>query len=125
MLETILLCCLAVGGETAALDYPFLAEVAVDRAEVQSGAGRRFYTTDRLDKGTVVEVFRRDTGGWFAIRPPEGSFSWIPAAQVKLTDEADVAEVISDEAVAWIGSRTDTIREHRYVVTLKPGEKVE
>lgn len=125
MLDTILLCCLAISGETAVTEYPFVAEVAVERAEVQAGPGRRFYTTDRLDKGTVVEVHRRDTGGWFAIRPPEGSFSWIPAAQVKLTDEPDVAEVVAEDAVSWLGSRTDKVSEHRYVVTLKPGERLQ
>ncbi len=125
MVASILLCCIALGAEPSAEDYPFLAKVIVDQAEVQSGNGRRFYTTDRLAPGTIVEVHRRDPGGWYAIRPPAGSFSWIPAEQVTPTDVPDVAEVTSEEAVSWIGSKSNIVREHRFVVKLKIGERVE
>lgn len=41
------------------------------------------YVTNRLNQGDVVEVVGETPEGWLAIRPPEGSFSWINMAFVE------------------------------------------
>src|SRR5262245_49929858 len=57
--------------------YP--AVVTAPEAEVRSGAGNspQLYPTNRLRKGEQVEVVQEMPGGWLAIKPPPGSFSWI------------------------------------------------
>jgi uncharacterized protein YgiM (DUF1202 family) len=68
----------------AAEESPYGAVVLEQGAEVRAGPGRRFYVTQELEPGTHVEVYRRDAGDWLAIRPPEGSFSWIPQAELEM-----------------------------------------
>src|SRR6478672_10730963 len=79
----------------AADERPYEAVVLEQGAEVRAGPGRRFYVTQQLEPGTQVEVYRRDVGDWLAIRPPEGSFSWIPESDLEMTEEPGVAEVRS------------------------------
>ena len=104
-------------------DFPFQGYVAVDQAEVASGPGRRYYTTDRLPRGTMVEVYSEDASGWLAIRPPEGSFSWIPAADVEIV-EPGVAKVRT-AAPSWIGTSVESVEQHKSQITLKVDELVE
>jgi SH3-like domain-containing protein len=53
--------------------------VNVDSAEVRSGPSEKdqFYPTNQLKRGQPVEVVAEEPGGWLAIKPPEGSFSYI------------------------------------------------
>lgn len=124
MIALLLLLSAATGAD-AGDDLPYLAEIQIDQAEVRAGAGKRNYLTERLPRGTVVEVHRRDLAGWLAIRPPEGSFSWVPAEELKETDDPDIFEVVGDEAASWIGSRIEKVSNHRFHVRLKLGERVE
>jgi hypothetical protein len=57
----------------------YVATVSAFEAEVRSGAGTslQLYPTNRLRKGDRVEVVKELEGGWLAIKPPPGSFSWI------------------------------------------------
>ena len=75
--------------------------------EVRSGPGEDFYPTDKLQKGEMVEVYRRDAGGWCAIRPPEGSFSWISGRVLKLQD-GNLAVVKEDDVASRVGSSLAT-----------------
>ena len=104
-------------------EFPFEAYVAIDQAEVASGPGRRFYVTDRLPRGTTVQVHGEDAAGWLAIQPPEGSFSWIPAEHVELMD-ADVGKVKAPTE-SWIGTNIERLNEHKSQVKLKVGELVQ
>src|SRR5437764_628302 len=54
-------------------------QVTVPEAEVRCGPGDtpQMYVTSRLRKGDRVEVVKELDGGWLAIKPPTGSFSWI------------------------------------------------
>ncbi len=65
----------------------YVATIGVDEAEVRSGAGStaQMYPTGRLKRGDRVEVVREMEGGWLAIRPPAGSFSWVNSRFVKET----------------------------------------
>jgi hypothetical protein len=109
----------------AAEEAPYSAIVLEQGAEVRAGPGQRFYVTQQLEPGTQVEVYRRDVGDWLAIKPPEGSFSWIPQADLEMTEEPGIAEITSEEAKSWLGSRAERIKEHKSHVTLSRGERVE
>jgi hypothetical protein len=105
--------------------FPYPVYVAVENAEVVAGPGQRFYATDRLTRGTQVEVYREEASGWLAIRPPDGSFSWVPAEFIERSpDDRDVGRV-KDATQAWIGTAAEQVSEHRPQVTLKTGELVQ
>jgi hypothetical protein len=76
---SVLLIGRAAGAEEAKVLYS--ATVAAAEAEVRSGAGAtpQLYPTNKLRKGDRVEVVKEVEGGWLAIKPPPGSFSWINA----------------------------------------------
>ncbi|HEX5104758.1 MAG TPA: hypothetical protein VFV87_13145, partial [Pirellulaceae bacterium] len=107
----------------AAAEFPFTGYVATDAAEVAAGAGRRFYVTDHLPLGAEVEVYREDDAGWLAIRPPAGSFSWIPAEHVERL-AGDVGKV-REPTESWIGTSVEQVKEHASQVSLKAGELVQ
>ena len=58
---------------------PFTARIILPNAEVRSGPGSdsKLYGTNNLKAGDVITVVQERTDGWLAIRPPEGSFSWV------------------------------------------------
>jgi len=118
-------CCLAAGtARVADASYPAAAYVQSDQAEVRSGPGTEYYVTEHVAWGTKVEVHRLDPGGWAAIRPPEGSFSWVPASDLKPTDDPGLAEVVGQDVVTRVGSRESDLRDTPYV-RLTAGELVE
>lgn len=105
--------------------FPYEATIAVDQVEVRCGPGWDYYPTQTLSRGARVEVYRHDPGGWLAIRPPQGSFSWITARHLKATADRGVSEVLFDGAVAWVGSiQTDPV-QLKWQVRLNQGERVE
>jgi hypothetical protein len=63
---------------------PYNAAITVPDAEVRSGptTDPKFYPTNRLHKGDVVQVVKERADGWLEIRPPQGSFSWINTRSV-------------------------------------------
>lgn len=103
--------------------FPYVAYVTADGAQVHAGPGNAHYATDSLSQGMKVEVLR-EISGWLAIRPPIGSFSWIPAREAELTDEPDVAMILSDDVPAWIGTRIDRDADHLWQVQLNQGDHV-
>ena len=58
---------------------PFTARIILPNAEVRSGPGSdsKLYGTNNLKAGDVITVVQERTDGWLAIRPPDGSFSWV------------------------------------------------
>ena len=107
-----------------AADEPYQAYVCVDQADVVAGPGHRYYATDRLARGTIVEIYREEASGWLAIRPPEGSFSWVPSNFVERTDDESVGRV-KQATGSWIGTTIEHVGEHHQQVTLKAGELVQ
>lgn len=84
-------------------DEPFEAIVNSDSAYVHSGPDAKdYYATMQLKRGDKVEVVREDFGGWYMIKPPAGSFSWIRADYVDRTGDQGVVNV--ESAVDRIGS---------------------
>jgi hypothetical protein len=70
---------LAGTSHAAAQNSLYRATVSVPEAEVRSGpsASAELYPTNKLRQGEVVEVVKEMEGGWLAIKPPAGSFSWV------------------------------------------------
>jgi uncharacterized protein YgiM (DUF1202 family) len=90
----------SVGSATAQTrgnEFTVVADV-----EVRSGPSREFAATSRLQPGDRVEVLQdsKAQDGWLAIRPPQGSFSWIDAKQVtRLQPNSPLARVENDTSV--------------------------
>jgi hypothetical protein len=123
------ICCLlsllslAVRPAAAEEAFPYTAHAAREGAAYHSGPGARYYAAGQLAAGEAVEVYRHDAGGWCAIRPPEGSFSWVDGAHLQPLGDG-LAEVLGDDAVTGVGSQLSDQRDVRQV-RLDAGEMVE
>jgi hypothetical protein len=104
-------------------DFPYKARVTSEQLYVRSGPGQEFYPTGRLRRGQEVEVFRHEPTGWCAIRPPEGSFTWISGRCLKPSQDG-LAVVTEEGASARVGSGLSDIRDVEQV-RLHKGEVVE
>lgn len=87
-----------------------------------SGPSVGYYPTDRLAKGQLVTVVGPPEGTFVAIAPPQGSFSWIRAADVKEQPDGQ-ALVKTENARLRVGSNLSDAR-HVFQVQLKQGEMV-
>jgi uncharacterized protein YraI len=103
--------------------FPYRAYVTTQDVYVRSGPGEDYYPTDKLKVGQEVEIYRHDPGGWFAIRPPEGSFAWVAARYLDLQAN-HLARINSDRVAARVGSRFSDARDV-IQVRLQKGELVE
>lgn len=98
--------------------------VSQDRTEIHSGPSEDFYPTGFVKQGQPLEVFHRTDDGWLGVRPPEGSFSWVPAADAFLLPGGRVIEITSQQAVSWIGTSLGSAKQYRWQVQLKPSEQL-
>ncbi|MFO1063477.1 MAG: hypothetical protein U0892_06390 [Pirellulales bacterium] len=98
--------------------------VGVQQAFVFAGPSEEFYPTAILKRGAAVEVVYQTGDGWSAVRPPEGSFSWLPATQGFLLPGGRVVEVTDPEAVSWIGSAMGTAKQYRWQVKFQRGQQL-
>ena len=110
---------LAAPGQT----FPYKAYVIADDVYVRSGPGDNYYPTEKLKTGDPVEVYRHDPGGWLAIRPLSGSFSWVSGRYLEL-GRKNLATVSEEHVAARVGSRFSDIRDV-IQVRLHRGELVE
>ena len=86
----------------------YQATVVQTTVEVRSGPGERMYVTNRLGRGDKVTVVGKRDGGWLAIEPPEGSFSWINERFLKRSQDPQHAVVETQDGVrapVLVGSR--------------------
>jgi len=114
---------LAFANAAGAQQFPYVAYVTGEQVYVRSGPGQRYYPTGQIPPGYAVEVYRHDRDGWCAVRPPEGSFSWVASHQVRATD-AGIVEVVDDRVVARVGSTLSPNRSAVQVL-LPKGERME
>ncbi|MEM7313089.1 MAG: hypothetical protein AAF497_08040, partial [Planctomycetota bacterium] len=103
--------------------FPYTAFVESSTASVLSGPGVEFYATERLKWGTKVEVYRHQAK-WAAIRPPAGSFSWVPASVVEETSNPRLVKVSEPETFTRVGTQFSDKHTAEYV-ELKVGESLE
>jgi uncharacterized protein YraI len=114
---------LPVLANAASPKFPYKAAVTSDEVYVRSGPGQDYYPTDKLKQGDVVEIYRHDPGGWYAIRPTRGSFSWVSSRMLEPGKDG-LATVTTDRVAARVGSRFSDIRDV-IQVRLDRGEVVE
>lgn len=107
----------------AAEVFPYTAYINADDVYIRSGPGKNYYPTDKIPKGEPVEIYRHDPGGWYAIRPPQGSFSWVQADILKPTGDR-IAVCQKDQAPCFVGTRFSTAHDV-HQVRLDKGEQVE
>ncbi len=110
---------------TAEDSFPYKVAVKTDSVTVRSGPGSQFYATGHVTAGDEIEVYQRKGDGWLAIRPPEGSFNWLEANKLRMTNDPDVAKIVGNTVVAWVGSEVGAVEDHKWQVKLDPGESVE
>lgn len=102
---------------------PYEARVVASGAMVHSGPGEKFYPTDSLAQGDVVEVYQEKPGGWLGIRPTVNSFSWVSGRELNVKD-GGLGEIRSDGVASRIGSRLSD-KHNAAQISLKKGELVE
>jgi len=105
-----IVCCYLLAPVAMAEEFPYRAVIDADDVYVRSGPGASYYPTDKLKAGQVVEVWRHDPGGWLAIRPPKGSFSWVSARFLEPAVDG-LAVCTHDRIAARVGSRFSSIRD--------------
>jgi hypothetical protein len=90
----------------SAANAPYEATIMAPEAEVRCGpsADAKYYATSKLRQGEKVQVLREEDGGWLAIKPPPGSFSWINTRFIELVDQDRGGRVLADDAPVRIGS---------------------
>jgi hypothetical protein len=118
-----------MAGEPAA-SFPATVRVAAAHTYLRAGPGDDFYPTERLAQAATVEVWAIDDSGYCAVRPVDGSFSWLRACDVEPEPRpADAAAgggmsvVVTDGAIARVGSQLNPLR-HVTQVALEAGERV-
>ena len=104
-------------------EFPYAVYVNSADVYVRSGPGRDYYPTDKLEKGERLEVYRHDPGGWYAVRPPHGSFTWVSKRHLDPAGD-ELATVNSNRVVARVGSAFSDARDV-IQVRLDKGEQVE
>ncbi|QEF97102.1 hypothetical protein Mal15_11380 [Stieleria maiorica] len=103
---------------------PYIVFVAQPSAFTRCGPGTDNYRTEPLRRGQELEVYVETGDGWLGVRPPEGSFCWMPADAVELSADEKNATIREDKTVAWIGTRLGKARRYRWQVQLDAGEVV-
>ena len=104
---------------------PYVAEVILAEAEVRSGPSAKMYATEKLPRGSRVEVVKVVDDDYLAIKPPPHAFSWVNTRFLKQTSpltwtvdtEADSPAVpvrygswilMEQPSVAWSGLQKGT-----------------
>jgi len=130
-----LIACAVVAAEEKTSPFPATVRVTADRTYLRAGPGDDFYPTERLVAGATVEVWAVDPSGYVAVRPVEGSFSWLRACDVDAVSVLggpptgpasgrSVGVIVTDGAVSRVGSQLNDLR-HVAQVSLEAGERVQ
>ena len=98
--------------------------VAAEDVSLRSGPSEDYYPTSKIALGESVEAHLRTETGWIGVRPPKGSFSWVPAKDAYLLPGGRVIEITEPAAVSWIGTEMGSAKQYRWQVELKPGEQL-
>ncbi|MCG8586833.1 MAG: SH3 domain-containing protein [Pirellulales bacterium] len=110
--------------DATAEEFPYTGYVNAPNARLRSGPGTDHYATCRVRIGQPLEVYRRDRGGWLAVRPTDECFSWVRGSALIATDDSDVAKVTENDVIARVGSRFSQDQDISHL-KLSRGEEVE
>jgi len=101
------------------------ATILLQEVEVRSGPSKAFFPTSKLYRNDQVVVLResKEAPGWYEIKPPAGSFSWINSKYVKQIDakHAIVDCDPSRPAPTLPGSRLVNQEPNRESMKVMPG----
>lgn len=80
-------------------EAPRRAAVKVEMAELRVMPSERseYHVTNRVPKGTVLEVVGEADGGWLKVKPPVGSATWINARYLRSPTAGRDSPIISAE----------------------------
>ena len=115
-----------VAGKPADVQYPFIAEVIGTNVYVRSGNSQNDYPCTKLDAPAKVTVLAEEFG-WAKILPPEGCYSWIYKAYVKVDSANPTVGVLTGDNVrVWAGAdNIDSGNSSGLQTKLNTGEIVE
>jgi hypothetical protein len=111
---------------------PVMVRVSAPHSLLRAGPGDDFYPTERLAAAEEVEVWAIDDSGYCAVRPVQGSFSWLRACDVQREAASGngpqartgfTGVIVTDGVVARVGSQLNDLR-HVTQVALEAGERV-
>lgn len=108
-------------GGLAADDRPRPAWVAVDQAELFVEPDEASATTNRLRKGRRLEVVREGPGGWLAVEPPPGSFSWVDRDAIEDLGDGR-ARVVRERAAVRPGVEGASLPAGLWTIVPRGGE---
>jgi uncharacterized protein YraI len=104
---------------------PKEAVIAVPEVDVRSGPSPKYYATSKLHQGDRVKIVEEKEGGWLAIQPPAGSFSWINTRYIDHDGQAPTARVLGEGGVpVRVGSALTNQEPDVSWVKLPRGEQV-
>lgn len=118
------MCVVVLTTSALAEDYPFTGYVNAPNARLRSGPGADHYATSRVRIGQPLEVYRRDRGGWLAVRPTDDCFSWVRGSALLATEDDEIAKVTEDDVIARVGSRFSQDQDISHL-QLTRGEEVQ
>ncbi len=115
-----------VGRMAAAAEVfePYLVYVDQEGVTARCGPGGEYYRTDPLRHGQRLEVYLETEDGWLGVRPPEGSFCWVPAHAVELDRNQNTGKITEDATLAWIGTHLGKARKYLWQIQMSRGEEV-
>ncbi len=108
------------------LPFPYVAEATDQTLDVYAGPGTQYYRCGKLKKGDRVTVVSTRYTWWSQIVPHMGSFSWIPAEDVRVDSNNPFVGVVSNTDVpVYAGSDyVRPIHSDRLQRRLSTGDKV-
>ena len=111
----------AAQGQIVFLSFP----VGAETAPILASPSQETYQTGVVSRGDEVEIYFKNDEGYCAIRPPQGSFSWVNGKFVELESD-DYGRIVSPSSKA-IPSRVGAPTPETSSVAqigLKPGQRV-
>ena len=109
----------------AHFDKPKVRSVHTNKAIVRSGPAEKYFPTSTLLNGAAVDVYMESSDGWSGIRPPAGSYDWIPSNIAYLLPGGKSAEIIEDKSLAWIGSDLTDVSDFMWQMELAKSQLVQ
>lgn len=109
----------------AHFDKPKVRSVHSNKAIVRSGPAEKYYATSTLFSGAVVDVYMETSDGWSGIRPPAGSYNWIPSNIAYLLPGGKSVEIIEDKSPAWVGSDSTDVSDFMWQIELVKSQQIQ